>query len=183
MKINISMKKKIEMFENYSIKSLFKSLKCWSSEKEKKNEFESVWRLFWLFHLRMLDDDSQWRENSLKSIEKLTLTLIDTIIKRNVQGNHWSFGSTNPWILLYRVAIKFVSFCFRYKCTFIFCRRDPTKDELFLVSFVRTVHEFFGKSVTFLLVEFKSNLILTLLLEKRIVLSTMDGFSSIFSSN
>ncbi|CAF1186868.1 unnamed protein product [Rotaria sordida] len=79
--------------------------------------------------IKILDEDSQWQDISLKTIEKLTVTLIDSIMKRTLSGNIWSFKSIKPWILLYRVTIK----------------RDSKKNEQFLISYVRTVHELFGK--------------------------------------
>ena len=60
-----------------------------------------------IVEFRLLDEDSQWKDVSLKTLEKLTLTLIDAITKRDPSGNRlWPFRSTNPWILLYRVTIK-----------------------------------------------------------------------------
>lgn len=79
---------------------------------------------------RLLNQDLQWKDSSLKTIEKLTLNLIDAILKRESSENIlWSFKSTNPWILLYRVTMK----------------RDTNKGEQFIVSYVRTIHELFGK--------------------------------------
>ena len=66
-----------------------------------------MWNIEDLF--RILDEDSHWKEPALKNIEKLTLTLIDSIMKRDPSGtNIWLFKSTNPWILLYRVSMKSV---------------------------------------------------------------------------
>ncbi|CAF1284573.1 unnamed protein product [Adineta ricciae] len=80
--------------------------------------------------IKILNEDSPWRDVSLKTVEKLTLNLIDSIMKRDCSGeNVWPFKSTNPWILLYRVTMK----------------RDSKKTEQFIVSFVRTIHELFGK--------------------------------------
>ncbi|UJR09056.1 hypothetical protein I4U23_013304 [Adineta vaga] len=80
--------------------------------------------------IKMLDDDSQWRDISLKMIEKLTLNLMDSIMKQDLSGEDiWPFKSTNPWILLYRVTMK----------------RDSKKNEQFIISYVRTIHEVFGK--------------------------------------
>ncbi|CAF3731179.1 unnamed protein product [Adineta steineri] len=79
--------------------------------------------------IKILDGDSQWRDTSLKLIEKLTLSLIDSIMKRDSSETIWQFKSINPWILLYRVTMK----------------RDSKKNEQFLLSYVRTVHELFGK--------------------------------------
>ena len=56
--------------------------------------------------IKILDEDTQWRDASLKSIENLVLTFIDAIMKRESHGNIWSFKSINPWILLYRVTMK-----------------------------------------------------------------------------
>ncbi|CAF3302793.1 unnamed protein product, partial [Rotaria sp. Silwood2] len=51
-------------------------------------------------------------------------------MKRSLSGNNiWPFKSIKPWILLYRVTTK----------------RDPKKNEQFIISYVRTVHELFGK--------------------------------------
>ncbi len=98
------------------------------------------------YYSRILNEDSQWRDVSLKTIEKLTLTLIDSIMKRNLSGNIWPFKSINPWILLYRATIKFVMpSSFHSILSFTLNRRDPKKNEQFLTSYVRTVHELFGK--------------------------------------
>ncbi|CAF4481907.1 unnamed protein product [Rotaria socialis] len=80
--------------------------------------------------IKILDEDSQWPDASLKTIEKLTLALIDSIMKRTASDNIWPFKSIKPWILAYRVTIK----------------RDPKKNEQFLMTYVRTVHELFGKN-------------------------------------
>ncbi|CAF1362617.1 unnamed protein product [Rotaria sp. Silwood1] len=80
--------------------------------------------------IKILDEDSQWQDASLKTIEKLTLILIDSIMKRTLSGNNiWPFKSIKPWILLYRVTTK----------------RDSKKNEQFLISYVRIIHELFGK--------------------------------------
>jgi hypothetical protein len=64
----------------------------------------------------ILDDDSHWKDASLKNIEKLTLILIDSIMKRDPSGtNIWLFKSINPWILLYRVSMKFVFYLSFYE--------------------------------------------------------------------
>lgn len=80
--------------------------------------------------MKILSEDLQWKDSSLKTIEKLTLNLIDAILKRDAsETNLWPFKSINPWILLYRVTMK----------------RDTNKGEQFIVSYVRTIHELFGK--------------------------------------
>ncbi|CAF0807573.1 unnamed protein product [Adineta ricciae] len=80
--------------------------------------------------IKILNEDSPWRDVSLKTVEKLTLNLIDSIMKRDCSGEDvWPFKSTNPWILLYRATMK----------------RDSKKNEQFIISFVRTIHELFGK--------------------------------------
>lgn len=60
------------------------------------------------FLQKILDEDLQWEVSSLKTMEKLTLSLIDSIMKRTASEDIWPIKSIKPWILLYRVAIKFV---------------------------------------------------------------------------